>query len=154
MALAHAAWTHGHAFEVEFPPRIARETRYGFYLRVEGRPSTDNWVHCAVPTPVIVREKRLRVGKVLLRYRTAGGALIHAVHVYDGESKIAEHNGLNHHPEEIVLQSFDVGRDPEVRWGLGISIGVRFPRGGHIDFVAGGCDFMGEGGRVTVVARP
>jgi hypothetical protein len=128
MAIIHAAWVHGHAMEVEFADRVARELRAGFYFRLAGLPGTENWVHFAIPTPVIVSDHRLKVGQVLLRYRASGGALVHAVHVYDGESKIADHNGLNNHPAQWVMEHHDVPGDPDVRWGVGISIGVRFPR--------------------------
>lgn len=156
MGLVHAAWIHGHAMEVEFADRVVRETRAGFFLRLEGRPGSENWVHCAIPTPVIVRDQRLKAGQVLLRYRAAGGALVHAIHVYDGETKIADYSGLNKQPAEWVTETHDVASDPQVSWGLGISVGVRFPRaGGHLDFASAGCDFVGEVVRpAVVVARP
>ena len=153
MGLIQAAWVHGHGMEVEFPDRVAHQTRAVFYYSVEGRPGSDNWFHFAVPTPVIVRDQRLKAGQVLLRYRALGGALVHAVHVYDGEKKIAEHNDLNHPPAEFTMQRFDVPLDPDVQWGIGISVGVRFPSAGSkLEFAAAGCDFIGTGG--SVVVRP
>ena len=152
MALVQAAWIHGHAMEIEFPDRIARETRTGFSLRVEGRAGSENWVHCAIPTPVIVREQRLKAGQVLLRYRAAGGALIHAVHIYDGETRIGDYNGLNNESADWMTERHDVSGDPQVSWGVGISVGVRFPHaGGHIEFASAGCDFVGEAIRPPVV---
>lgn len=153
MSLMHAAWIHGHAMEVEFPDRIAREQRAGFYYRIEGRTGTDNWFHIAIPTPVIVHDQRLKAGSVLLRYRSAGGAIVTAVHVYDGEARIAHFDGLANHPEAWVMERHVIPGTPEVRSALGLSIGVRFPRaGGRIEVAAAGCDFMGA--PAVVVVRP
>lgn len=152
MALVHAAWLHGHAMEVEFPDRIARQQRAGFYYRVEGRPGTDNWFHLAIPTPVIVNTQRLKVGQAMLRYRTAAGAILTAVHVYDGETRIARVTGLSNRPENWVFERHDVPGDPEVRWGVGISINVRFPSAGaRIEMASAGVDFVGTS---AVVVRP
>lgn len=152
MILMHAAWLHGHATEVEFPDRIAHEHRAGFYYSVEGRAGTDNWFHLAIPTPVIVSTQRLHVGSVMLRYRTAEGALLTAVHVYDGESRISHADRLENHPDAWGMERYTVPGSPEVKWGVGISFNVRFPRAGaRIEIAAAGCDFLGT---PAVVARP
>ena len=152
MALMHAAWLHGHALEVEFPDRLTRQWRAGFYQRLEGAAGSENWCHLAIPTPVVVFDRRLKVDSVM-RYRAAGGALVHAVHVFDGETRIADHSGLSNHPEDWAFERHPVAGAPDVRWGLGISVGVRFPRpGGRLEFAAAGCDFVGT--PVVVVAPP
>lgn len=143
-SLAHAAWVHGHSLHVEFPDRVERQTSFGFFQRVEGRPDSHNWLHFAIPTPVIIDDERAEIGSVMLHYRSAGGAIVHAVHVYDGEERIAEHNGLDSHPAEWAFERFTVGGRPPVRWGVGISIGVRFPEAGaRLEFAAAGADFLG-----------
>lgn len=154
MTLVHAAWVHGHGMEIEFPERLVRERRAGFFWSVEGRAGTENWIHCAVPTPVISRGQRLQAGRVLLRYRVAGGASIHAVHVYDGERKIADINNLSNALAGWGMEAHEVPGRPEVFWGVGISIGVRFPRAaGRIELAAAGCDFMGQATSAVVAVR-
>jgi len=125
---------------------MERTTRFGFLTSLIGGPGTSNWLHFAVPTPVIVDGARLRVGSVLIRFRTGSpSAWVHAVHVYDGENKIANYNGLDRHPQNFEMQGFGVPGNPPVLWGLGISLGVAFgsasqPR--NIDLVSAGCDFI------------
>ena len=140
--LMFASWLHGHKVKVE-RPELARVWRAGFYGRVTGNAGSENWLHFAVPTPVIVDEQRLKVGSTLLRYRASGAAHIHAVHVYDGETKIAEYDGMTSRPRDWQMQRFRVPGRPEIRWGLGISVGVRFPAaGGKLEFAGAGCDFV------------
>lgn len=147
MALAHAMWTHGHSMVIEYPASLTATWRAGFFIRVEGKKGTGNWFHFAIPTPVIVDNNRLTVGSVMLRFRTASNdAFIHAVHVYDGETKIASHDNLHLAPNQWAFERFDVPPHPEVLWGLGISIGVQFNANqrakNQIEINSAGCDFL------------
>jgi hypothetical protein len=150
LKLAHAMWVHGHNMQIEYPERLYLQKRMGLYIQVEGKPFTSNWLHFAIPTPVIVDGKRLRVGSVMIRFRTGPGASVHAVHIYDGEKKIAAHDGLNLSPQKgFVWPRFDVPTHPDIKWGLGISIGVKFgdsanlpPNKLLVQVSAAGCDFM------------
>ena len=146
MTLAQAMWDHGHSMQIEYPDRLHSSWRPGFDIRVEGTPNTDNWFHFAIPTTVIVNEDRLRVNSVMLRFRTgSNSAFVHAVHIYDGENRIASHDGLRLSPRDWSFQRFDVPVHPEILWGLGISIGVRFegtqPADNRMEFSSAGCDF-------------
>jgi hypothetical protein len=152
MPIAHAMWVHGHSMTVEHPDRLASVWRAGFYVRINGRSAQNTWLHFAVPTPVIVDGNRLRGGAALVRFRTTPtDAWVAAVHVYDGERKIASHDGLHEAPSGWEMKRFDIVGNPEIRWGLGISINVAF----HIDSAAAdgklawridissvGCDFL------------
>jgi hypothetical protein len=148
--LAHAAWLHGHAAVVERPERLSEHTLYGFFARMRGKPFNSNWVHFAIPTPVIVERRRLRAGSVMIRYRTGPGCSIHAVHVWDGERRIASYNGLNlTAPNSFRWPRFEVPGHPPIKWGLGISVGLKFGDGANlpsnkllIDFSSAGCDFV------------
>ena len=145
--LAQAMWIHGHSMQLEFADRIQSARRVGSSISIEGRQNTENWFHFAIPTPVIINDRRLRAGSVLLRFRTSSdNAYVHAVHIYDGESRIAAHDNLRVSPRAWSLQQFDVPNDPEIRWGLGISIGVRFqgvnPADNRVEFSSAGCDFI------------
>jgi hypothetical protein len=130
---------------IEYPDRIASEWRAGFYIRISGKSGTENWFHFAVPTPVIVNDKRLKVGSVMLRFRTGSAdARVKHVHVYDGEKKIAQHNNVNLYGENM-FKRFDVPGHPPVQWGLGISIGVGFgveSMSHQMEFISAGCDFI------------
>jgi hypothetical protein len=140
MAIAQAAWTHGHSLEIEYPNRGSL-ARKGFSARWTGR-GQDNWLHLAIPTPVIVNGKRLRVGSVLVRFRT-GGATVKAIHVYDGEKKIAARANLLLKPGQWHVERVDVPGDPEVLWGVGISmLAGAGPDGGWVEVSAAGCDLL------------
>jgi len=150
LKLAHAMWVHGHSMQIENPERLDLQKRMGFYMQVRGKPFTSNWFHFAIPTPVIVDGKRLIVGSVMIRFRTGPGASVYAVHIYDGETKIAAHDGLNLSPQGgFVWPRFDVPAHPDIKWGLGISIGVKFGDGANlppnkllVEISSAGCDFM------------
>jgi hypothetical protein len=142
-------WVHGHSMLVEYPERLELQKRMGFYMQVKGKPFTSNWFHFAVPTPVIASGQRLRVGSVMIRFRTGPGASVKAVHIYDGEALLIAHDNLNlASPAGFIWPRFDVPLHPPIRWGLGISVGVAFGDSANlpanrllIDFSSVGCDF-------------
>lgn len=144
-ALAHASWIHGHSMQIEDPAAIQSVWRAGFYIRIEGKSGLHNWFHFAIPTPVIVNDHRLRVGSVMLVFRTmSADAIVRDVHVYDGDVKIAEHNGVNL-TGNIGWRRFDVPTHPEVKMGIGISVGVGFgveSMSHRMEFISAGCDFI------------
>jgi len=147
--LVHAMWTHGHGAHIEYPDRLSLEIRYGSRIRLRGKPFTSNWVHLAIPTPVIVDQRRLRAGSVLLHFRMGPGACVHAIHVWDGSRKIADYNDLNLSPEKISMLRFDVPNQPLIKHGLGISVGVKFGDDANlpankllVDITSAGCDFV------------
>lgn len=142
--LAQAMWVHGTSLQIESPDKIARTLRAGFYTEVEGKANTENWFHFAIPSKVIVNDKRLRVGSVMLLCETlSADAMIRDVHIYDGSDKIAEHSGVNL-SGNIDFYRFDVPGTPFVKWGVGISIGVRFGTTSSrvMRFKSAGCDFV------------
>ena len=145
--IAHAMWIHGHSMQIEYPDRVASQRRAGFSINVEGKPSSTNWFHFAIPTPVIVDDVRLRADSVMLRFKTYSvDAWVRDVHVYDGERLIAAHNQVNLSKEHLFERFFIPDR-PEVLWGIGISIGVACGvemMDHHMEFIAAGCDFMTE----------
>lgn len=142
--LAQAMWIHGTSLQVEFPDRIARTWHAGFYTEIEGKPNTENWFHFAIPSKVIVNDRRLRIGSVMLLGETlSSDAVIRDVHIYDGPDKIAEHNGVNL-SGNLGFRRFNLPNTPLVKWGVGISIGVRFGSSGSrvMRFKSAGCDFV------------
>ena len=141
----HAMWIHGNDVIVEHPNNVEFQRSYGFYTRIIGKPNTTNWFHYAIPTPVIVKNDRKRVGSVMLRFRTRStNAVVKHVHIYDGYTKIASHNDVNLSGNHY-FERFGVANSPLVRWGIGISIGVSFGAGTstqrRVDLFTHGCDF-------------
>ena len=69
-ALENATWIHGNAALVEHPTDIESQRYFGFYNRVIGKPNTTNWIHFALPTPVIEDGVRLVMDRFMLRAET------------------------------------------------------------------------------------
>lgn len=147
MALEQASWTHGHGLAVEVPGNIKSEWRAGFFIRLVGRPNTTNWLHFAIPTPVIVKDNRLAIDSALVRMRSESTAAdITNVHVFDGENRIAAHDNLDLSPSAWTMLRFAVPNRPEVKWGIGVTLGVRFTgstdQANTMEISAAGCDFL------------
>lgn len=145
--LKQAMWTHGHGMAIEFPDRIATIWRAGFFIRVIGKPNTTNWFHFHIPTPVIIKNKRLEIDSAMLRYRTgSSNAAVTNVHIFDGEGRIAAQDGLNFFPQgNFAFQRFNAPGKPDTLWGTGVTVGVRFGGGSDaqrtMEFAAAGIDF-------------
>lgn len=146
MSIDHALWVHGHSADIEYPDRIVSMVQKGYYVRIQGNPSTTNWLHFAIPTPVIVDDQRIRPLSMLFRYKTDGGGSVEAVHLYDGETQIAADDSPTGTVESDgwTRIKVDVNLDEilSVNWGIGISIKLRFgSAGGQLEFESAGCDF-------------
>ena len=146
MAITQAMWVHGHKMTIENPSSLKTVWRAGFFVRVVGMPNTTNWFHFAIPTTVIVNDKRQMMDSVMLRFRAgSSSAAVTNVHIYDGEGIRAKHDGLNLSPTNFGLERFNVVGKPDVLWGIGISIGVRFTGAtdaqNTLEFSSAGCDF-------------
>ncbi|PWW24422.1 hypothetical protein JD79_03601 [Geodermatophilus normandii] len=125
--ITQAVWTHGHTIEVERPDQLASLWRAGFYVRAVGQSHSTNWFHFAVPTPVIVKGKRQMIDSVMLRFRAnSAAAKVTNVHVFDGETRIAAFDDLNLSHTGFGFDRFTVPGKPDVLWGIGITVGVRF----------------------------
>jgi hypothetical protein len=140
-------WAHGHGMAIEFPDRIVSEWRAGFFIRVVGAPGSTNWLHFAIPTTVIANDDRLRIDSAMLRYRAGSpAASVTNVHVFDGEFRIEAHDNLNLSPTAFDFQRFDVPAKPEVAWGVGVTVGVRFNGASDaentLEFASAGVDFL------------
>jgi hypothetical protein len=142
----HALWVHGHSGEIEYPDRVDSIVYKGNCLLIQGNPSTTNWLHFAVPTPVIIDDSRMQPVGILFRYRADGGARVDKVDIYDGENIIATDE--NPRSTELddgwswIIVNVDALKILSVMWGIGISIKLRFGReGGQLEFDSAGCDF-------------
>ena len=73
---------------------------------------------------MIVNDDRKMLGPCMLRFKTGSAAtLVRDVHIYDGEQRVAAHDGLNLSGDQ-PFRRFGVAHAPEVRWGVGVSVGV------------------------------
>ncbi|KAH8784383.1 hypothetical protein BGZ57DRAFT_925379 [Hyaloscypha finlandica] len=142
MSIKQAAWTHGLGVELESSSWSA--LRQGFYTTV--RPSNEatfGWVHFVIPTPVILDGTRLKAESAMIRFSTGSTAKITNFHVYDGEVKIAEYDGLALAGNlQFVREA--VPNNHQVLWGTAISLGVQFSGMGpndYVQFISAGIDF-------------
>jgi hypothetical protein len=115
----------------------------GWGVRLDGNANSSNWLHLAIPTAVIVEDQRLRIDSVMLRLKASGSSIV-AVHVYDGETKIAAHDALSLSPSDWSMSRFDVSSTPLVFWGIGISFKVQYSSASvrALEISAGGADFL------------
>ena len=150
MTVAQAMWVHAHSMIIEHPDRLASVWRAGFYTRLIGRPAQSVWIHFPVPTPGLV-DDRLRIGQAMVRFRTIPtDAWVAAVHIYDGENRIAAYEGERYAPIGWEVRRFFVPGNPEIRLAIGISINVQFHHdtgataadSWRIDFSSVGCVFL------------
>jgi hypothetical protein len=147
MALEKAMWAHGHGMAVEVPGNLKSEWRAGFFIRVVGKPGTTNWFHFAIPTAVIVDGNRLRIDSALLRYRCgSSSADITNLHVFDGENRVFAADNLNLSPTALTVTRWVLPNKPEVFWGVGVTVGVRFngatDAANTMEFASAGVDFL------------
>lgn len=141
-----ASWAHGTDLQIELDANVASMRKFGFFTRVIGKPSTTNWYHLPIPTPVITKGNRLAICRAMLRFVTGGpSAVVRDVHIYDGSSRIAAHQFVNLSGNQ-PFAVFGVAHKPDVFWGTGISIGVTTGTGTdaerRIDLISGGIDFL------------
>ena len=142
-ALLHAMWTHGTSVQEEFPNRLSLVRRLGFYSLFDGKPGTSNWFHFAIPTPVIVSDRRLRLESIMLQFAAHKDVWVTNVHIYDGHRKIESFDNLAMTGTHL-FERLDT-LNPMVRYGIGISIGVRFGTKNvthRIRFISAGGDFI------------
>lgn len=142
---AYTVWMHGNSLQVEHPDRLDELWRTGFLGRIVGKAGTENWIHFAIPTPVIADSHRLRATRAVVVFRTdSPDAVLNMVHVYDGERRIAEHTDLRLYAD-AGWQTFDIATNTHMRMGIGISLGVSFgvePMRHGIDIISVGCEFV------------
>ncbi len=145
IAVSYASWIHGRTLQIEYPDRIAAESRIGWGAWVEGKPGTINWFHFAIPTPVIINDVRLQIDSVLLVFKTGSiDAIVRDVHVYDGPWRIAVFDQVNLTGNQPLVRLTLPGT-PAVGQGLGISLGVGFgveAMDHTMEFYSAGCDFV------------
>ncbi len=141
---AHAMWVHGSSVVEEIPDNLLIRLRRGYYSIFEGKPATRNWFHYAIPSPVIVNNQRLKLDSVDIKFLAHPDVWVTNVHIYDGYRKIKAYDGLKLTGTHL-FERFDV-LNQYVRWGIGVSVGVRFggdkTRRHFIRFLSAGGEFI------------
>jgi len=116
---------HGHSGQVEFMDNFANTNRYylGWGLDLDQKPGLGNWLHYSIPTIPGTKTRYL-----LVRYETgtpgnSADSMITALHVFDGETRIYQHNSLvlTGGPTYALI---DMGEDKTISWGLGLTLGI------------------------------
>lgn len=154
MAIQTARWVHGTEFNVEYPDRLVRQERKGWGSEFFMKPSTDNWFHVSIPTPVIIDGSRPLLSNIIILYRIGvvlGGPSITSIHLYDGYHKIMEYKGNysgDHHKALDAMNKWTLDSPLQIQSGLGISVQARCSEsfgdsGGHkVIFASAGADFI------------
>ncbi len=142
--LENATWVHGNAALIEHPDRVEVQRYYGFFNRVIGKADTANWIHFALPTPVIEDGRRLVMDRFMLRATTGSAATLRHVHIRDGERVVARLNEVNR-SGHLSFERFGVASMPSVRWGISVSLGFAFATGTRsqrrVDLISAGFDY-------------
>jgi hypothetical protein len=111
-------------------------------------PAGENWFHIPIPTPVILDDRRPKLTKVFVFFKTTD-AKIDRIHFYDGPTAFKVIDDLNlqgEHSRAIdTSNSWKIDPPLEIKYGLGISVYVRSTvrdRQGEILFTTAGADFL------------
>jgi hypothetical protein len=117
-----------------------------------GKEGQHVWFHAAVPTPVLTQSVRTELQDVFVLFRADAGCSLESVHVFDGPDRIAPMDGFNsqgdHLRSTIPGQNAFAPREPDgialhvMRFGLGISMLIRFDREASILFASAGANFI------------
>lgn len=137
-----AFWTNGVDIALENRSWSTLRQGFGTFVRPSNE-STSGWVHFSIPTPVILSNVRVTAGQALVRFSTGPQAKIGAFHVYDGENKISEQNGLSL-GGTLQVATQPLGR-PQIFWGTGISLLLDFTGTGEdawVQLIGAGIDFF------------
>jgi hypothetical protein len=145
-----ACWVHGTS---------VRPEREGYHItkRYAGFGVTfishgEEWFHFAIPTPIILNNRRNKLKKVFVFFDTLGTtATIKSIHLYDNGHKFKSFDNVNEsgqHDQQVdAHNSWQVSPSHDLLGGLCISVLVRFgdvhaSKPPAIKFVSGGADLF------------
>ncbi len=135
--IQRAVWVHGTSVRAERPEALAREERMGWGSSFYLKPGTDTWFHVSIPTPVIIDDKRPKLTRLFILFRTTktpttfSGSVIGAVHVYDGAHRVRTLDGSRSGSHEKAIDTENTWTiDPPlvIHSGLGLSINASMPQ--------------------------
>ncbi|MCO6008604.1 hypothetical protein NE236_26885 [Actinoallomurus purpureus] len=157
MAKLYASWVPGYSFVAQNMGTATLDPKNQPFVDVNGlregfgahyylKPGKSNWFHVAIPTPVIVEDRRATLGRVMVLYSiTEQFGALQAVDVWDGPNRILHRDGLsidgNHAGGLDAFNTWNVNHDG-IAWGVGISMLFTSPGGADIYFASAGGDFF------------
>jgi hypothetical protein len=160
MGLKAACWVNGNAVRSQDSGLWLNEIHYGEGTHFKtalgpedpAKPGLNTlWFHIPITTPVVVDDIRPKLGKVFLCYKTIGHSKLKALHLYDGNTKVAGWEGMSmqgDHPQTILNNNNTWILNPlTILFGLSMSVNVWFglTENGVIPefvFYAAGADFV------------
>jgi hypothetical protein len=113
-----------------------------------GKTNTFNFFHVTVPTPAIIGVVRPQLDRVYVFFEAVAPARVENIHVWDGPYRIWVRDGLAISGNFLGSvqwdqNTWDIGHNPQVNYGIGISIGVRFVGAeANVTFSTAGADFL------------
>jgi hypothetical protein len=145
--LAYASWIHGTATQIESPENLASIKRAGWGITVVANPNGNNVFHFPIPTPVIINDQRLRIGSVMLQFRTGSAdAYVTELNINNGANLIHQYKyNAGDVSGNVGFRRFDVPEHPPVRLGIDIVVHVAFgveSMDHSMTFESAGCDFL------------
>ena len=123
-------WTHGVAAVVEFPNQAAEIRHNTFGTEVRQRENTENWLHLALPSPVIADNKDVFLIYVFLRGVTNENARVDFITVEEDKRVLFQKTVS--FTDEAFNEKIRVnltGPAPDLRSGITFSIRVKFLSG-------------------------
>lgn len=147
-----ASWVHGCGVKVESEDCLLQTERKGWGTTFSGQLGAQTWFHISIPVPVLLEDVRPVFSKVFVLFETVR-AKVTNLHIYDGHFRIREFNDLNIEGDHLStideFNSWFIYPHPKIQSGLGLSVGVVFPKneGGSsntvpsISFATAGADF-------------
>jgi hypothetical protein len=112
-----------------------------------GRTNIHNWFHVTIPAPVWIGPVRPQLDRVYVFFDAVAPARVENVHVWDGPNRIWVRDALAISGNRLGgvqwdLNTWDIG-NPQVNYGICISIGVRFAGAeANVTFSTAGADFL------------
>jgi hypothetical protein len=122
-------WTHGAAAVVEFPNRAAEIRHNTFGTEVRQRENTENWLHLALPSPVIADKKDVYLIYVFLKGVTNENARVDFITVEDERILFQKTVSLIDETFNEKIRVNPAGPAPDLRSGITFSIRVKFLSG-------------------------
>ena len=123
MAKMFASWVHGQAAAAEWQPEEFRIWGPGAYFRIA--KGSDLWVHLAVPTPVLIEDRRATLHAMHYLYTTSDqGSILASVHVRDGDGRFfgRDVSGFGVHNQGLDADNgIEINWDG-IQWGIGLSL--------------------------------
>jgi len=151
MPITRTSWIHATSMFFSFDPnprfeRIDR-TANNIAIKARGGPfgAFRHQFHFAIPTPVIVFDRRLKLDAATVGFSTVNASSsIKSIEVWDG-GNLRLRRDLSITGGPVTLERSDIPDNPSVGAGINIVVTVEFVGGavgGEIRFYGAGADFI------------